>query len=171
MNTISDSHEMADPNEVAATNDGTIDSLYRLEDLLLDLPAVVGAFSQRLHKAGVPVTPWQSEQYARSLGLTQPVSLHQLYWTTRAVFVTSFQQVSTFDRVFREVFGSTAKSVSDDLEEPVPSAKPNPTASVREKGERDANEAVGGLELIQDGRQLGRGAYGARVSVSSSACR
>ena len=78
---------------------------YGVEDLELDLPAVVGAFSQRLHEAGMPVTPSQTQQYAHSLALTKPVSRRRLYWATRAIFVTGFIQVPTFDRVFREVFG------------------------------------------------------------------
>jgi uncharacterized protein with von Willebrand factor type A (vWA) domain len=75
------------------------------EVLLLDVPAVVGAFSQRLHMAGLPVTPSQSAQYARSLGLVDPGSARELYLTTRAVFVTGTSQVATFDRVFVDVFG------------------------------------------------------------------
>ena len=47
-----------------------------------------------------------SSTRARS-SLTKPVSRRRLYWTTRAVFVTGFIQVPTFDRVFREVFGSS----------------------------------------------------------------
>ncbi len=86
------------------------DGVFGIEDLVLDLPAVVGAFSQRLHDAGMPVTPSQTQQYARSLVLTKPVSRRRLYWTTRAVFVTGFIQLPTFDRVFREVFGSSAKN-------------------------------------------------------------
>lgn len=90
--------------------------VHALEDLLLDLPAVVAAFSQRLHEAGMPVSPARAEQYARSLGLTQPVARRELYWTTRSVFVTGVQQVPTFDRVFHAVFGNTATDAVDDPE-------------------------------------------------------
>jgi hypothetical protein len=72
----------------------------------LDLPAVAGAFSRRLHDAGMPVTPSHSEQYARSLALIEPASRDALYWTTRAIFVTGPRQVPTFDRVFRDIFDS-----------------------------------------------------------------
>ena len=100
------------------------DGVFRVEDLHLDLPAVVGAFSQRLHDAGMPVTPSQTQQYARSLVLTKPVSRRRLYWTTRAIFVTAFIQLPTFDRVFREVFGTSAQEDPDadaDMElEPAP---------------------------------------------------
>ena len=45
------------------------DGVFRVEDLDLDLPAVVGAFSQRLHDAGdAGHARAQTQQYARSLG-------------------------------------------------------------------------------------------------------
>jgi uncharacterized protein with von Willebrand factor type A (vWA) domain len=90
------------------------DEIFRVEPMDLDLPAVVGAFSQRLHEAGMPVTPSQTQAYALALGLTKPESRRRLYWTTRAIFVTGFIQLPTFDRVFREVFGSSAKSEFDE---------------------------------------------------------
>ena len=90
------------------------DDVFRVEPMDLDLPAVVGAFSQRLHEAGMPVTPSQTQAYALALGLTKPESRRRLYWTTRAIFVTGFIQLPTFDRVFREVFGTSAKSDSED---------------------------------------------------------
>ena len=90
------------------------DGVFGVEPLDLDLPAVVGAFSQRLHEAGMPVTPSQTQAYAIALGLTKPESRRRLYWTTRAIFVTGFIQLPTFDRVFREVFGSSEKSDSED---------------------------------------------------------
>jgi uncharacterized protein with von Willebrand factor type A (vWA) domain len=84
----------------------------RFEEIQLDLPAVVGAFSQRLHDCGMSVTPAQSGQYVRALQLTQPGSRRQLYFTTRAIFVTDVRDVATFDRVFAEVFDSPATSHS-----------------------------------------------------------
>jgi len=91
---------------------GADDGLIRIEMIHLDLPAVVGTFSQRLHDGGVSVTPAQSEQYVRALQLTKPGSRRQLYFTTRAIFVTELQ-MATFDRVFAEVFGSYARTVDD----------------------------------------------------------
>jgi uncharacterized protein with von Willebrand factor type A (vWA) domain len=85
--------------------DATLDRAHQLDEILLDLPAVVGAFSRRMYDAGVPVTPSQAELYARSLALTEPVLRQELYWTTRAVFVTGLRHVPIFDRVFSEVFG------------------------------------------------------------------
>ena len=128
---------MSDNGDPVVEDDG----VFGIEDLDLDLPAVVGAFSQRLHDAGMPVTPSQTQQYARSLVLTKPVSRRRLYWTTRAVFVTGFIQLPTFDRVFREVFGSSAKNDfegnDDDVElEPAPPKDDNET----EEDELDDDE-------------------------------
>jgi len=75
----------------------------------LPLPELAAAFSQRLHAAGVPVTPGMSEAFARALKITKPISRRRLYCVARAVFVTGFQQVATFNRVFAEVFGKGAK--------------------------------------------------------------
>jgi uncharacterized protein with von Willebrand factor type A (vWA) domain len=71
----------------------------------VDLPVLASAFGQRLHDAGMPVTPAQSEWYARSLQLTKPRSRAALYYTTRAIFCTGSTQLRTFDRVYGEIFG------------------------------------------------------------------
>lgn len=133
------------------TSVGSDDGVFRVEDLVLDLPAVVGAFSQRLHEAGMPVTPTQTQQYARSLGLTKPVSRRRLYWTTRAVFVTGFIQLPIFDRVFREVFGSAAKNDFDDSEVELEPAPPSDSTETPESDREDDidSESSGGSDLSQ----------------------
>ncbi|MEY2440737.1 MAG: uncharacterized protein QOJ46_163 [bacterium] len=72
----------------------------------VDLAHLASAVGQRLHEADMPVTPHQSEQFARALQLTKPGSRIGLYHMTRAVFVTDVDQVATFDRVFVEIFGA-----------------------------------------------------------------
>jgi uncharacterized protein len=52
----------------------------------------------------VPVTPERSARFARSLALLPPVSRDRLYWTARAVFVSSHTEAEAFDRVFGVVF-------------------------------------------------------------------
>jgi uncharacterized protein len=138
---------VADNGTSVAPDDG----VFRVEDLVLDLPAVVGAFSQRLHEAGMPVTPSQTQQYARSLGLTKPVSRRRLYWTTRAVFVTGFIQLPIFDRVFREVFGSAAKNDFDDSEVELEPAPPSDSTETPESDREDDmdSESSGGSDLSQ----------------------
>ena len=75
-----------------------------IADTLLDLPAIAAAFGRRLREAGLPVGPAHAELYARSLDLSRPSSHGALYWTTRAVFVTSPSHVPAFDRVFSDIF-------------------------------------------------------------------
>ena len=77
-----------------------------METIQLDLPAFAGAFSRRLHGAGVPVTPARSAAFADALALVRPISRRRLYWTCRSVFVTDPLQVRAFDAVFSEVFGA-----------------------------------------------------------------
>ena len=70
----------------------------------LDLPALATALGQRLRVAGVPVTPERSARFARALTLVAPLKRERLYWTARAVFVSSHSQLPMFDRVFSAVF-------------------------------------------------------------------
>jgi uncharacterized protein with von Willebrand factor type A (vWA) domain len=80
--------------------------VFRVETIQLDLPALVGAFSRRLHDAGVPVSAERATRFAHSLTLVAPVARRRLYWTARAVFVSDVAQVKAFDAVFASVFGS-----------------------------------------------------------------
>jgi uncharacterized protein with von Willebrand factor type A (vWA) domain len=77
----------------------------RVEAIHLDLPSFVGAFTRRLHDAGVPMTPARSADLAHALQLVKPVSRRRLYWTARAVVVTDPTHVKAFDAVFAAVFG------------------------------------------------------------------
>jgi uncharacterized protein len=70
----------------------------------LDLPAFAAALGRRLRRAGLPVTPERSARFARALSLAPPASRSRLYWTARAVFVSSREEVEAFDRVFAAVF-------------------------------------------------------------------
>ena len=82
--------------ESATTPNGKGDPVpeFKVVPFEVALPGLASGFSQRLHAAGVPVTPWKSEQFSRSLLLTKPVSRRRLYCAARAIFVTGFQQVS-----------------------------------------------------------------------------
>ncbi|HEX6618952.1 MAG TPA: VWA domain-containing protein [Solirubrobacteraceae bacterium] len=78
---------------------------FAVETIHLDLPALAGAFGQRLRAAGVPMTPGRVADLARALALVRPISRRRLYWAARAVLVSDPAQVGAFDRVFFEVFG------------------------------------------------------------------
>ena len=81
-------------------------SEFRVRTLQVDLPPLVGAFSRRLHDAGVGVSAERAARFAHALTVVRPVSRRRLYWTARAVFVSDFSEVKVFDAVFASVFGS-----------------------------------------------------------------
>jgi uncharacterized protein with von Willebrand factor type A (vWA) domain len=99
------------------TDTGPSDSAFGVETIQLDLPALAGAFSRRLHEAGVPVTPARSAAFADALALVRPISRRRLYWTCRAVFVSDPLQVKTFDPVFFAVFGDRDADAGFDPED------------------------------------------------------
>lgn len=76
------------------------------EAIELDVAVLAAALSQRLHAAGLPVTPEHGVNFAQALTLVSPVSHRQLYWTARAVFISSPAHLLAFDRVFASIFGS-----------------------------------------------------------------
>jgi uncharacterized protein with von Willebrand factor type A (vWA) domain len=129
---------------------------FRVVPFDVPLPDLAAAFSQRLHAAGVPVTPGMSEQFARALKLTKPVSRRRLYCVARAIFVTGFQQVATFNRVFAEVFGKGAKR-NPDLEVELETAPPKeevdseaPDAETKDSEEGESAEAPQGMTAGDD---------------------
>jgi uncharacterized protein len=69
-----------------------------------DLTALAAALGRRLRDAGLPVTHERSARFARATTLVAPRTRSELYWTARAVFVSSEAQLPTFDRVFAAVF-------------------------------------------------------------------
>ncbi|HEX6744659.1 MAG TPA: VWA domain-containing protein [Solirubrobacteraceae bacterium] len=90
---------------------------FGVETIDLDLPALAGAFGQRLRAAGVPMTPGRVADLARALALVRPISRRRLYWTARAVLVSDPVQVGAFDRVFFEVFGDGERDERFDPDE------------------------------------------------------
>ena len=86
---------------------------FTVETIDLDLPPLVGAFSRRLHEAGLPITPARSADFARALILVRPISRRRLYWTARGVFVSDPAQVKDFDAVFFSVFGHGSSETFD----------------------------------------------------------
>ena len=81
------------------------EDVFGVETIHLDLPALAGAFSRRLHQAGLPATAERTAAFTRALTLVAPVARRRLYWTARAVFVSDPTQVKSFDAVFSAVFG------------------------------------------------------------------
>jgi hypothetical protein len=89
---------------------------FGVETIELDLPSLAGALSQRLHDAGVPMTPARAAAFARALELVRPVSRRRLYWAARAVLVSDPVHVRAFDAVFAAVFGDRERDDEVDLD-------------------------------------------------------
>jgi uncharacterized protein with von Willebrand factor type A (vWA) domain len=122
---------------------------FRVVPFDLPLPDLAAAFSQRLHAAGVPVTPMMSEQFARALALTKPVSRRRLYCVARAIFVTGFPQVPTFNRIFAEVFGKGAKRDVDldvELEAAPPADELDSEAPEQDTKTQEGEGEAGGMD-------------------------
>ena len=98
--------------------------VFEVETIELDLPPLVGAFTQRLHLAGLQVTPARTADLARALALVRPVSRRRLYWTARAVLVSDPTQVAAFDRVFFSIFGGPDRSPPFSSDDPLTTATP-----------------------------------------------
>jgi uncharacterized protein with von Willebrand factor type A (vWA) domain len=79
---------------------------FRVRTAVLDLPALAGAFSRRLHDEGLPMTAERATRFADALALVEPVSRRRLYWTARAALLSDALQVPAFDAVFAAVFGA-----------------------------------------------------------------
>jgi uncharacterized protein with von Willebrand factor type A (vWA) domain len=107
---------------------GADPSVFRVETIELDLPAVAGGFGERLRAAGLPVSVERASAFASALSIVRPVSRRRLYWTARAVFVSDRSQVKTFDTVFGEVFGGAPMPA-----EPPPEARSTARAAEVER--------------------------------------
>ena len=124
-------------------------SPFGVETIVLDLPALTGAFCRRLREAGLPITPARAAELARALTLTRPVSRRRLYWTARAVLVSDPTQVRVFDALFREVFGTSARP-SVDLEEAPTEVAPLDDRPAPGRASRTGDDATPGVrDLIQ----------------------
>ena len=98
--------------------------VFGVETIHLDLPPLVGALSERLRAAGLPMTPGRSTDFARALTLARPITRRRLYWTARAVLVSDPSQITAFDTVFFQVFGDDERD--EGFEPDVVRAVPSP---------------------------------------------
>jgi uncharacterized protein len=118
---------------------------FSVRTLHLDLPAFAGAFSRRLHEAGVPTTAERAARFAQALELVRPVSKRRLYWTARSVLLTDQAQLRAFDSVFAAVFGGREPATEFEREEETTAARASEQASSA-RG-RDETGVVGGGDL------------------------
>lgn len=125
----------------------------------IDLPAFAAALGRAVHAAGIPVAPERSARFARALALAPPARRTRLYWTARAVFVSSRDQVDAFDRVFGRLFDGLADPAEGrgDANAPAPAgtvAGPRPApppAMARDAAGEGAAPSPSGLREPREG--------------------
>lgn len=95
-----------------------------------DLAALAAAFGDRLHAAGVPVTPERMARFAEAVLLTSPRTTSEAYWLGRVTLLTGHFQVPVYDRVFDQYFRGYV-----DLVDNAVAVAPTPSSPL-EAGER-----------------------------------
>jgi len=95
------------------------------------LVEITSGFGHLLHSAGLPVTPERSARFAEAVLLGQPVSVDDLYWVARATLVTSQEQVTIFDNVFRQIFQGIIDFA--DYRQPTSELPPPPTSTASDE--------------------------------------
>lgn len=110
----------------------------------LDLADVAGSFGQLLHAAGVPVTPERSGRFARAVALARPLTVDELYWLGRVTLLTGFDQLSTFDAVFGQVFRGLCDVTDHRGDRPAPAPPPARPRRPRPSPAREVETTGGG---------------------------
>jgi len=95
-----------------------------------DLAALAAAFGERLHAAGVPVTPERMIRFAEAVLLAGPRTIPEAYWIGRVTLLTGHFQIPVYDRVFDEYFRGYVDLVETTR------ASPSQPASPLDAGER-----------------------------------
>jgi uncharacterized protein with von Willebrand factor type A (vWA) domain len=97
---------------------------------MVDLATVAATFGDRLHSAGIPVTPERSGRFAAAIDLTAPATYADVYWAARITLISGHDQLEQFDRVFGHVFGELADQ-ADTRGDPgaSPTRKPQPRST------------------------------------------
>jgi uncharacterized protein with von Willebrand factor type A (vWA) domain len=72
--------------------------------LIPDVADLVARFADRLHLAGISVTPERAGRLAAALAVAAPGTTSELYWLARVTVAGDRAELSTFDAVFAEVF-------------------------------------------------------------------
>lgn len=127
--------------DTATRPDGKI----RVETIHLDVPAVVGAFTERLRIAGVPVTPEHAISFTRALTLVKPITRRRLYATARAVLVFDSSQLNAFDAVFFSIFGKRDEKFEPDEVQTIsspPDDVPKPKTKTATKNKRSSEDVA-----------------------------
>ena len=101
----------------------------------IDLADVAARFGDRLHAAGVAVTPAMSGRFAAALSAAEPRRVDELYWLARVTLVVDRNDLAMFRRVTSSATPTRpgrrpAATGSPTSGSPTPTtSKPGPTSS------------------------------------------
>jgi uncharacterized protein with von Willebrand factor type A (vWA) domain len=108
----------------------------------VDLAALAVAFARAVREGGIPSTPERTVRFAQAIALADPTHRAELYWIARTIFVSSREQIPTFDSIFARVFEGLvdpADTRGDRTAPPLPVAaeagpRPAPARATAERG-------------------------------------
>jgi uncharacterized protein len=114
---------------------------------VVDLATVAATFGDRLHAAGIPVTPERSGRFASAIDLTTPATYADVYWAARITLISGHDQLEQFDKVFGHVFGELADQAGTrgDPGSPPTSSKP------QKRSAESSDDRVGGTGAGRSG--------------------
>jgi uncharacterized protein with von Willebrand factor type A (vWA) domain len=72
--------------------------------LIPDVADLVARFADRLHFAGIAVTPERAGRLAAALDIAAPSTTVELYWLARVTMAADRSELAAFNAVFAEVF-------------------------------------------------------------------
>jgi uncharacterized protein len=111
---------------------------------MVDIATVAATFGDRLHSAGIPVSPERSGRFAAAIDLTAPATYDDLYWAARVTLVSGHDQIEQFDKVFGHIFGELADQAGNRGDTAQQSASSSPqTATDRGSDARSAAAGAG----------------------------
>ena len=134
---------------------------------MVDLATVAATFGDRLHSAGIPVTPERSGRFAAAIDLTTPATYADVYWAARITLVSGHDQLEQFDRVFGHIFGEMADPADTRGEAgPPPTSAKTPPRSPQSSDRRGTTTGTGrsGQVSKQDDEEVG----GETLSMTAS---
>jgi uncharacterized protein with von Willebrand factor type A (vWA) domain len=126
-----------------------------VRSLEIDLPQLSVAFARRLQAAGVNVPAERLARFAEALVLVAPESRRRLYFTARAAFVADATELTAFNRVFAEVFGSLGDADIEPGDETLSSGPSTSNLPSQTRTREHPHGLTGGVDRASTGRRSG----------------
>jgi uncharacterized protein with von Willebrand factor type A (vWA) domain len=130
-------------------------------------PLAAMALGRALREAGLPVTPDRSATFAASAGLLDARERDAVYWAARFAFVTSRDQLATFDAVFATLIDGTADPAGATRGDPT--APPAPTRARRQHSGPSPQSAVARPQPASTSGQGAAHAHEGAIAFGTSA--